>query len=186
MRVKLFQVGDLKIFLPGAAVAVTAGLLLGGAVQPHLDAGDGRPAGPQSVAGWETGRSTGPFDPGVTLAAYHGQMPDYVLGTDWKKTMAWPDDDDERTERQMRALLPRFSRHGAADAYDLFLTLCVERTKGGLPPYSGMPEDLRRLAKAAHLSVPEQDTALLRAVLDACQTVNIPKVDLVTEPERKP
>ena len=26
----------------------------------------------------------------------------------------------------------------------------------------------------------------IRAVLDACQTVNIPKVDLVTEPERKP
>jgi biopolymer transport protein ExbD len=26
----------------------------------------------------------------------------------------------------------------------------------------------------------------IRAVLDACQTVNIPKVDLVTEPEPKP
>jgi biopolymer transport protein ExbD len=26
----------------------------------------------------------------------------------------------------------------------------------------------------------------IRAVLDACQTVNIPKVDLMTEPERKP
>jgi biopolymer transport protein ExbD len=26
----------------------------------------------------------------------------------------------------------------------------------------------------------------IRAVLDACQTVNIPKVNLVTEPERKP
>jgi hypothetical protein len=38
-------------------------------------------------------------------------------------------------------------RHSAAEAYDLFFTLCVERTKGGLPPYSGMPEDLRRLAK---------------------------------------
>jgi hypothetical protein len=71
---------------------VTAGLLLGGAMQPHLEAADGRPAGPQTVAGWEMGRSTGPFDPGVTLAAYHGQMPDYVLGTDWKKTMAWPDE----------------------------------------------------------------------------------------------
>jgi hypothetical protein len=92
VRVKLFQVGDLKVFLPGAAAAVTAGLLLGGAMQPHLDDGDGRPAGPQIVAGWETGRSTGPFDPGLALAAYHGQMPDYVLGTDWKKTMAWPDE----------------------------------------------------------------------------------------------
>ncbi len=88
----LFFASDLKVFLPGAAVAVTAGLLMGGAMQPHLDAADGRPAGPQTVAGWEMGRSTGPFDPGVSLAAYHGQMPDYVLGTDWKKTMAWPDE----------------------------------------------------------------------------------------------
>jgi hypothetical protein len=92
VRVKIFEAGDLKLFLPGAAVALTAGLMLGGAMQPHLDDGDGRPAGPQIVAGWETGRSTGPFDQGMTLAAYHGQVPDYVLGTDWKKSMAWPDE----------------------------------------------------------------------------------------------
>lgn len=57
-------------------------------------------------------------------------------------------------------------RHGADEAYRLFATLCLERTKGGLPPYSGMPEDLRRLAKAAKLSVPAEDAAMLRAVLD--------------------
>ena len=85
------KTGDLKIFLPGAGLALAAGMLLGGAMQPQLYDGD-RPAGPQIVAGWETGRSTGPFDPGTTFAAYHGQMPDYVLGTDWKKTMAWPEE----------------------------------------------------------------------------------------------
>jgi hypothetical protein len=52
------------------------------------------------------------------------------------------------------------------EAYDLFRTLCVERTRGGLAPYSGMPEDLRRLAKAAKRSLAEEDAALLRAVLD--------------------
>jgi hypothetical protein len=41
-------------------------------------------------ADWAGARSTGPFDPGTTFAAYHGAMPDYVLGTDWKKSMAWP------------------------------------------------------------------------------------------------
>ncbi|MEV0681990.1 hypothetical protein AB0I60_36255 [Actinosynnema sp. NPDC050436] len=52
-------------------------------------------------------------------------------------------------------------------AYELFVTLCVERTRGGLPPYTGMPEDLRRLAKAAKRDVREEDERLLRAVLDS-------------------
>ena len=85
---------DLTVFLSGAAVALTAGVLLGGAMQPHLVGDDGRPAGPQMFAAYD-GRSTGPFDPGdpyVTLAAYHGAPPDYVMGTDWKKaSVAWAD-----------------------------------------------------------------------------------------------
>jgi len=83
---------DLTVFLSGAAVALTAGVLLGGAMQPHLSGGDGRPEGPQMFAAYD-GRSTGPFDPGdpnATLAAYHGAPPDYVLGTDWKRAMAPP------------------------------------------------------------------------------------------------
>lgn len=75
----------MKLFLSGAALSLAAGALLGGAMRPNLDARDARPAGPQMVAGWESGQSTGPFDPGVTLAAYSGQLPDYVLGTDWKR-----------------------------------------------------------------------------------------------------
>jgi hypothetical protein len=81
---------DLTVFLSGAAVALTAGVLLGGAMQPHLTGDDGRPEGPQMFAAYD-GRSTGPFDPGdpnATLAAYHGTPPDYVMGTDWKKAMA--------------------------------------------------------------------------------------------------
>jgi hypothetical protein len=83
---------DLTVFLSGAAVALTAGVLLGGAMQPHLTSDDGRPAGPQMFVAYD-GRSTGPFDPGdpyATLAAYHGTPPDYVMGTDWKKAMSPP------------------------------------------------------------------------------------------------
>lgn len=57
-------------------------------------------------------------------------------------------------------------RHDPDAAYELFLTLCVERTRGGLAPYTGMPEDLRRLAKAAKRDLATEDERLLRAVLD--------------------
>jgi hypothetical protein len=79
-----------KVLLSGAAAAAISGVLLGGAMQPHLDAAEGRPAGPQMFANWSGVRSTGPFDPGTTFASYPGRVPDYVTGTDWKKAMAWP------------------------------------------------------------------------------------------------
>lgn len=82
----------MKVLLSGAAAAAITGVLLGGAMQPHLDDGDGRPAGPQMFANWSGVRSTGPFDPGTTFASYQGRVPDYVMGTDWKKAMAWPDE----------------------------------------------------------------------------------------------
>lgn len=78
--------------LAGAAISLAAGLLLGGALQPNLDAGDARPAGPQMVASWTDGHSTGPFDPGMTLASYPTPAPDYVMGTDAKQAMAWPEE----------------------------------------------------------------------------------------------
>ncbi|MEU5692861.1 hypothetical protein [Actinosynnema sp. NPDC020468] len=58
-------------------------------------------------------------------------------------------------------------KHDVDAAYELFLTLCVERTRGGLPPYTGMPEDLRRLAKAAKRDLRTEDERLLAAVLDS-------------------
>lgn len=60
-------------------------------MQPHLYDGD-RPAGPQMFAGWAGTRSTGPFDPGTTFASYQGPAPDYVLGTDSKRAMTWPEE----------------------------------------------------------------------------------------------
>jgi hypothetical protein len=80
-----------KALLSGAAVAAIAGVMAGAAMQPQLYAGD-RPAGPQMFADWAGARSTGPFDPGTTFVSYRGKIPDYVMGTDWKKSMAWPDE----------------------------------------------------------------------------------------------
>ncbi|PSL51744.1 hypothetical protein B0I31_11857 [Saccharothrix carnea] len=58
-------------------------------------------------------------------------------------------------------------KHEPEAAYELFFTLCVERTRGGLPPYTGMPEDVRRLAKAAKRDLAAEDRRLLRAILDS-------------------
>src|SRR5687767_11524241 len=79
-----------KSLFSGMALAAVAGLLTGGAMKPNLGTDD-RPAGPQMFAGWSGTRSTGPFDDGMTFASYNGQIPDYVLGTDWQKTHAWPE-----------------------------------------------------------------------------------------------
>jgi hypothetical protein len=71
----------------GAGLALTAGLLMGGAMKPQLSA-DGRPAGPQIFAGWAGARATGPFDDGASFASYSGQIPAYVIGTDTQKAEA--------------------------------------------------------------------------------------------------
>jgi hypothetical protein len=78
-----------KALLTGGAVALVAGLLMGAVARPDLG-GDDRPAGPQILAGWGGGRATGPFDDGAAYAAYKGQVPDYVLGTDWKRSLQMP------------------------------------------------------------------------------------------------
>jgi hypothetical protein len=75
-----------KTVLAGAGIAAAAGLLMGAAAKPELNVDD-RPEGPQIMAGWSGVRSTGPFDDGATFASYNGQIPDYVLGTDWKKSL---------------------------------------------------------------------------------------------------
>lgn len=57
------------------------------------------------------------------------------------------------------------ARTTAQTAYAQFRRICVERVAGGLPPYTGMPADLRRLAKAAKLDTPAEDAAIARELL---------------------
>jgi len=66
----------------GAALAAVLGVMLGGAMQPQLAFGD-RPMGPQMFATGGGQRSTGPFDNGVSYATAGGEIPSYVIGTDY-------------------------------------------------------------------------------------------------------
>lgn len=68
--------------LSGAALAAVAGIMLGGAMRPQLIF-DGRPNGPQMFANGGGPRSSGPFDPGGSYANYSGELPSYVIGTDY-------------------------------------------------------------------------------------------------------
>jgi hypothetical protein len=79
---------DRRIAAAGACSALAVGLMLGGFMHPDL-AGDDRPAGPQIILGKAAERSTGPFDPRPEMANYSAGVPDYVLGTDWKRAANW-------------------------------------------------------------------------------------------------
>lgn len=70
-------------------MAVAAGLLVGAAMRPQLVSGDG-PAGPQILAGSSGARSVGPLDDGLAYASYSGEIPEHVLGTDWRRLAALP------------------------------------------------------------------------------------------------
>jgi hypothetical protein len=78
----------------GAAIAAAAGMLMGAAARPDLNAND-RPAGPQMLSTVGGVRNPGPFaDDSASFAAYHGKLPDYVLGTDFTKaTSVYPSAD---------------------------------------------------------------------------------------------
>lgn len=54
-----------------------------------------------------------------------------------------------------------------AEAYEQFRTLCLERVRGGLTPYSGMKKDLAKLAKAAGLKPADEEAALAAVLLQA-------------------
>ncbi len=57
--------------------------------------------------------------------------------------------------------------HSAATAFEHFRALSVSRTTGGMPPWSSMPDELRRLAKAAGLDADVEDTRLLEEILES-------------------
>ena len=76
----LLQNRDLKTLLGGVAIATAAGLLLGGAIKPNVNAlvlG-----GPQILM--PTGASHQVQERAeVGVARYDGRVPEYVIGTDW-------------------------------------------------------------------------------------------------------
>ena len=83
----LFSNDDLRRLSAGVAIASVAGLLMGAAMRPDLDEHDA--AGPQMLMGEAGARKVfTAYDPGV--GAYQGQLPDYVVGTDWARQQAVP------------------------------------------------------------------------------------------------
>jgi hypothetical protein len=85
---RIFTHADLKRIAAGVAVACTAGLLMGAALRPDLDEHDA--AGPQMLMGDGGPRKVfAAYDQG--MAAYSGQVPEYVVGTDWTRPRAMPE-----------------------------------------------------------------------------------------------
>ncbi|MCE0539100.1 hypothetical protein LWF15_26725 [Kineosporia rhizophila] len=52
-------------------------------------------------------------------------------------------------------------------AYELFRQVCAERVAGGLPPYTGMADDLRRLVRAAKLNQAAEEEQAIAQLLDS-------------------
>jgi hypothetical protein len=71
--------------LAGAAMALAAGLMLGGYMKPQLVTD--HPLGPQMLTPASAQRISDPVDDGATLARYGAKIPDYVLGTDLTRPM---------------------------------------------------------------------------------------------------
>ena len=114
----------MKALFSGIAMAASAGLLMGAAMKPNLR-GDDRPEGPQMFLGWSAARSTGPFDDGGAYAAYQGQTPDYVVGTDWTKRPVVATDVD----------------YEPAPSVDYYAQAAAERTHYAQPTYVEPPRE---------------------------------------------
>lgn len=148
-----------KILLAGTAVALTAGVMLGGAMRPELAVGD-RPGGPQMFANWSGTRSTGPFDPGTTFVSYPSSAPDYLLGTDSKRRMAWPDE-QAATSQPATAVEPEAPAVAAPAQAPTVLTRAVydepAPATGGYPSLGGASH----AAAAASSAQPAPDDTTL-------------------------
>ncbi|HLL22052.1 MAG TPA: hypothetical protein VK427_07970, partial [Kofleriaceae bacterium] len=57
--------------------------------------------------------------------------------------------------------------HAPAVAYAHFRQLCLQRTLGGMPPWSGMAKELRRLAKAAKLDPDAEDASFIAEIIES-------------------
>jgi hypothetical protein len=80
---------DLKSIFSGSAMAVAAGLMAGGLMYPEL-IGPGDVGGPQLQAG-SSGARTAYYGGSANWAPYSGEVPDYVIGTDWRKPTEYAD-----------------------------------------------------------------------------------------------
>jgi hypothetical protein len=57
--------------------------------------------------------------------------------------------------------------HEPQVAYAHFRQLCLQRTLGGMPPWSGMAKELNRLARAARLDPEAEDAAFIAEIIES-------------------
>ncbi|UJR85121.1 hypothetical protein [Sandaracinus amylolyticus] len=62
----------------------------------------------------------------------------------------------------------------AVRSYELLRELAIRRTLGGVPPWSGMPGDLRKMAAAAGLDVAREDERVIEELLAAPSMARAP------------
>lgn len=110
----------MKIAILGAAAALTLGVMAGQTMHPDLLTSANRPQGPQMYSGASGERLDGPVEGADTLAAYHGQLPAYVLGTDWQRGMAAPD------APPMKARVDDEPAKAAGQAHDWVLSVAAD------------------------------------------------------------
>ncbi|MES0836183.1 hypothetical protein [Nocardiopsis tropica] len=67
------------------------------------------------------------------------------------------------------------ARYEPARAYAEFRELSIRRTLGGLPPWTGLPKQIRSLAGAAGLDPAEEEVAVLRELLTVPATSSAPE-----------
>lgn len=137
----------MKALLIGAAVALAAGLTMGAALHPNLRSDD-CPEGPQMFALAGGSRPILPFDSGMSLASYGRAVPDYVIGTDANKALAWP---------QERAAVGEARDVAGAEPQDPDL---VRADYDDEPAVSQPADDPHSKADAQAASVADDDAAM--------------------------
>lgn len=73
----------MKALFQGVAIAAAAGLICGGVVKYRPRPAPDTPEGPQMLVSGPSARSAYPEYGGAVLTGYGGELPEYVVGTDW-------------------------------------------------------------------------------------------------------
>ncbi|MDO8799867.1 hypothetical protein [Phenylobacterium sp.] len=139
---------DLRHAVYGMAIATVAGLILGGAAKPDLRVMTDLD-GPQLLAG-QSGERLGPgFQQTASWTSYGGQVPDYVIGTDWTQ----PDHPVEMAQAEPQPE-PEPERVSYADPPVRLAPVKYESEPAPPPSYPSMGGDILAGLQAAHAPPP--------------------------------
>lgn len=152
------------------ASACLAGIMTGGAMKLGPDALADRPIGPQILISGATNRTINNdgWYSDVNLTSYTGEVPEYVLGTDWTRPVAYD---------------------GGDEAYVEYVSNVEEAQKAPAPATVAVythPVKKPQPPKAVKISYPTEDGDILAGLHDGWPTTE-PQVveiddDLAAEP----